>query len=459
MIDACKRKALLALITLLSTFHYSACEDHAGGVGVTVPSERRDMQVQLEDGQNVSEERDALAADMSAVDSMNFDSRLPQELDDLSMESHDQAVIDIADQSLDGSLDESLDELDQGATELDTGFDMTGDVPLDQGLVNAENHWGLMGFSWFFSIHASEVEYRLDRARLAFEEVIALGGIGVRTDVMWYDVEPQQAQSDSARLTFYRDYCQLARSLGLKPLIIFSNPPEWARILYNSGNHEAFWSALESYVRLTTLLVRDHVDHYQLWNEPNHLIDLVAEVDDAELILRIGQIVRELDPDAMLSVNAMANVLGWEESVTRWLEGASEVIDVIGVDHYPGTWACCSFSDWAPVEILARRINEPSDSWFGKRGAVMETGYSSWAGIIADENQQRQWILESLSALKILLDRLNTLNDHQIIFGNYYQLIDVDTEDIGQEAHFGILHSDLSPKVGYQALMTQIGLF
>ena len=155
----------------------------------------------------------------------------------------------------------------------------------------------------------------------------------------------------------------------------------------------------------------------------------------------------------------MANVIGWEAAITDWVERAGEYIDVIGVDHYPGTWACCDNRDWGPLEILIRRINDPDDPLYGKLGAVMETGYSSWAPVVADEVRQRDWINESLPRMRALVADANAQQDFGIVLGNYYQLIDVETDGVGQEAHFGILHSDLTHKVGYDALRAMLATF
>ena len=350
---------------------------------------------------------------------------------------------------------------DQGVDDpMDLGVD--AEIETDQELPPPSPPvpmWGLEGFPWFFSIHSFEVDSDLATSLQAFDEVITLGGSGVRTDILWREIEPTRGVNDVNQINFYTDYFRSATERGLTPLAILSNPPEWAISLYRSGQRDEFWAVYESYVRLSVLAIRDYVDHYQLWNEPNHLIDIVSEEDDWELIHRAGVIIRELDPTAMLAVNAMTNILNWEDSVTRWIQLAGDEIDVIGIDHYPGTWACCDYSDWTPLETLIERINDPADVWYGKAGAVMETGFSSWAFAVADEGSQETWINESLTRLHSIIEEANRTQENRILFGNYYQLIDVDTDGIGQEAHFGIVHSDFTHKQGYFALQSQLQLF
>jgi hypothetical protein len=311
---------------------------------------------------------------------------------------------------------------------------------------------------WFFSIHASEVAYDLDRAALAFEAIKDLGGQGVRTDVFWWDVEPEDGQWNEERMAFYEAYADLARSHGLEPMIIVSGAPGWAVSLYQS-DPEAFWARYESYVDKAITPFADWLAHVQIWNEPNHIIDPIGSEDDHQLFVRGAAIVRARAPGVRTYANVMANLVGWEEAVTDWVVKSGDAIDVIGIDHYPGTWTASSFSDWAPFDILITRINDPADAWYGKLGAVMETGYSSWMAVTADEGRQRDWINESLPVLRSRIAQAHATETYGIVLANYYQLIDVDTDGWGQEAHFGILHTDLSEKEGYSALRTQLGLF
>jgi hypothetical protein len=386
------------------------------------------------------------------------------DLDLSSMNDADLSIADIIDIGRSDMLNTSL-MLDMSVS-TDLGNNYSSDMAetnFSDMEVNViplpEDHWGLVDFPWFFSIHSFEVQSNLNTSLIAFNKILALGGEGVRTDIFWKEIEPTRGITDTDQVAFYQNYFRIAAEINVKPLVIFSNPPEWAIQLYRSGNKEEFWIAYESYVRLATIMVKEYTEHYQLWNEANHIIDIINEDDDWELIYRAGVIVRSLDPTAMLSVNVMANVLGWEESVTRWVQNAGEYIDVIGIDHYPGTWAGFNYTDWTPVETLIRRINDESDLWYGKYGAVMETGFSSWILGFADESSQRTWINQSLTQLRTIISQANQVNEYKVLFANYYQLIDVDTDGIGQEAHFGILHSDFTPKVGFNDLRLQIEQF
>ncbi|MCW5828355.1 MAG: hypothetical protein KIT79_03465 [Deltaproteobacteria bacterium] len=325
---------------------------------------------------------------------------------------------------------------------------------------------------WYFTVHAGEINYDLGKANQAFTKLKDLGGKGVRTDVFWRDIEPARGVWDYGKLQFYTNFVSNIRWHGLEPLIIFSNAPDWAVQLYGQDK-AAFWAAYERYIREVVLWIGDRVNHYQLWNEANHLIDPIDAADDWQLFARAGAVVRNLDPAARTYINVMANLAGWEAAVTDWLVKAGSYIDVIGIDHYPGTWACCFYTDWGPLDTLLQRINTPGNPWYGKDGAILETGYSSWAWLLADEYDQRDFISQALPVIRTKVNSNNATRPYQVVVLGWYQLIDTCTDQfnpgncwvnggvygMGPEAHFGIIHSDYSNKVGYGALKTEIGKF
>ncbi len=334
----------------------------------------------------------------------------------------------------------------------DTAPDSGGDTGEDTGEPSEP------GFAWFFSVHAVEVSYDLVSAEAAFDHIVALGGSGVRTDLYWKDLEPSQDQWDASMLGFYDDYVSLAVQKGLEPMVIVSGVPDWAHLLYLADSG-AFWVEFDAYIQEVVDRVADRVTHYQLWNEPNHVIDPIASEDDHKLFQRAGGIIRAVDPDAVFYANVLTDIAFWEEAVTDWVSQSGDFIDVIGIDHYPGTWSGLDYTDWGPLDTLVERINNPQDAWYGKLGAVMETGYSSWAALVADEEDQKDWIEQSLPELRSRIEMANALNPFTVDQANFYQLVDVDTDGVGVEAHFGIVHSDFSEKAGYQALASAIARF
>lgn len=313
------------------------------------------------------------------------------------------------------------------------------------------------GVPWTFTIHGAEVGHDLTRARKALAQVVRLGGRSVRTDVFWHEVEPRRGVWKASKLRFYEQYLEAARAVRLEPLVILSGAPGWAVTLYGK-DPAAFFRAYEAYVRRVVKRVAARVDQYQLWNEANHLlVDPIKSSDDWQLFARAGRIVRALDPKAVRWVNVLADMPGWESAVTRWLRKAGPHIDGIGIDHYPGTWSWRAPDDWAPLRTLLRRINTPGDRWYGKRGALLETGYSTWPTKRRGVAGQSRWIRRALPALRALLGR-HAKAKHRLELLGWYQLVDA-RHGLGQEGHFGVLRADLSAKASFKVLREELAKF
>jgi hypothetical protein len=170
----------------------------------------------------------------------------------------------------------------------------------------------------------------------------------------------------------------------------------------------------------------------------------------------------------------VAGMQPWEAAVTGWLAPACAggAIDGVGIDHYPGTWAPTAFTNWSPLDKLAQLVtgaNATNGSapsvWLGKLPAVMETGYSSFS-FLATEAQQLAWVQQSLPALRAKVNASRALapGGGGVQYVGFYQLVDV-CSSCGlahvppEEDHFGIVHTDFSPKAAFAELKAQLALF
>jgi hypothetical protein len=205
--------------------------------------------------------------------------------------------------------------------------------------------------------------------------VAELGARYVRTDVWWYSVEPERGKYDRAALDAYSRFFDEAKKRGLEVLVVLSNAPAWARALYERGAREAFFAAFGRYAFEVAKLAGSRVQNYQLWNEPNHVIDFVDGEGDIQLFVRGRAGIDAAVPGRTTMINLLVDghdlPIGpsWMTDVDFYLQhGAGRAIDVIGIDHYPGTWA---YGDWGGnildrLGALGRR--------YGKAVAVLETG-------------------------------------------------------------------------------------
>jgi len=120
---------------------------------------------------------------------------------------------------------------------------------------------------------------------------------------------------------------------------------------------------------------------FLIWNEANHPFDGIDSANDWVVTWYGGKGVKNADPTSIRFVNIFCNVTGWTDTVENWFNNLANyetVIDGLGIDHYPGTWAAGDGSDWYPLDWLFDFMDR-----YGKKGAICETGYSSWAWLQA----------------------------------------------------------------------------
>ena len=64
--------------------------------------------------------------------------------------------------------------------------------------------------------------------------------------------------------------------------------------------------------------------------------------------------------------------------MSHWLSdtcAGREIIEGVGVDHYPGTWTLGAWDDWSPLSWLLSETE--GGAWDGLSAGVLETGYAS----------------------------------------------------------------------------------
>lgn len=88
---------------------------------------------------------------------------------------------------------------------------------------------------------------------------------------------------------------------------------------------------------------------------------------------------------------------------------------------------------------------------YNKEGALTETGYSS--NIVGhDENNMNDWVNCAIPDINAKAASQNTNNpSHPMLFANFYELADECTSGCSGNPllHFGLLHTDLTPKTCY----------
>lgn len=322
--------------------------------------------------------------------------------------------------------------------------------------------------AWSVSRHVfppgwdSDTSARVERD---LELVAELGARYVRTDLWWFAIERSPGQYDAAALAYYRWYVDAAAARGLGVVTILSGMPNWAHALDRDDLADAFGR----YAERVAAVVGDRVTMYQLWNEPNHVIDVPDHDTDIRLFV-VGRAGIERGRQAIGATQPFVtaiNVLvdghdapfgpSWQNDVRYYLEhGARDAIDVIAIDHYPSTW---SFGDWGG-RVLDRlfALGEEQD----KAVAIFEVGYSTPPCTMPahTEAAQARWIREQLPRMRAKLTDPAVTRGVPFSLVNWFKLDDRNTSAcLDPEDHFGVVRTDRSKKPAFAALAAEIAAF
>lgn len=295
----------------------------------------------------------------------------------------------------------------------------------------------------------------------SLDYISELGANGVRTDVLWGAIEPEQNNYSQEAIQFYKTYFQSCKEKGLdKSILIFSSPPDWAKNLWKSGpNSSDRQIFLTSWAKYIDLVMREvglplEISKYQVWNEPNALPSISFWGDIPSILKAGGQAIKKLKPDSQIYVNPNCNLPFWTDELLNWCEKAGDSFTGIGVDHYPGTWAANGWDDWYPLDMVINMTNTQANTCFGKIPTLMETGYSSFSKCLGhDEFQQNLWIEKSLDVAFTYIKKSQDLKFSVKEFV-FYELYDEGDESTfpPEEAHFGLIRNNGSKKIGFDAL-------
>lgn len=297
----------------------------------------------------------------------------------------------------------------------------------------------------------------------ALEHIRDLNVSFQRVDFSWEKIEPQRDQWDLDSIKSYDNFLDLLEGMGLDVILIanqYDSAPQWAKDLWSELSPEPFYEEYEEFVEKLAEEFGSKVYYYQLMNECNHFDHTLFGIQAkqcAELferghrgLLDGEDVTHPHDNDFKAIVNVFANVAGWAGWIEDLMEEVTildpDAVDVIAVDHYPGSWATLPFLDpdnidWSPLHTIDSLIDE-----YDKEGAIMETGFPT----SERESYQREWIYHNLPVLQDEITQWN--NDHpdnQYILQAYYELYEEDSGSIMWEDTFGLMRDDWSKKPGY----------
>jgi hypothetical protein len=266
----------------------------------------------------------------------------------------------------------------------------------------------------------------------------------LRTDVRWNELIPDGIHADPEALAWYRNFLKTVKSCGLRNMVVLSSPPPAVLSQKSSGRLEA-WGR---FVRLVVGELGTFCSAYQLMNEPNGPIyGFLPQHDCVTAIVEGASIVHTADSAATVAINISMEVWGWREFLMDILSASGSAVDLIGLDHYPGTWTVGRSDRWTAVAEISDVIASatPESPWFDRRLAIMETGYST-NSFLRDELEQSHYF----KSFQEFIARLNINQPRKRLLCGIYELCDGNSEVwLDPEAHFGIMTTNLKPKAAF----------
>lgn len=271
-------------------------------------------------------------------------------------------------------------------------------------------------------------------------------GVGwVRTDIRWREVLPDSITIDANAISWYREFLTAARQNGLQNMVVLSSPPE---VFQNKTASDKLRS-WDRFMEVVVSELGEQCDGYQLMNEPNSPIyGFFSREDTALALVRGVRIIRATAKStAIMAINISMDIWGWHSYLAQLLNRTNHAIDVIGLDYYPSTWNVGYYESWTEMFKICDVVTSatPSSPWFGCRIAIMETGFSTNSAF-RGQRQQAKYI----RSLHEILSRLTHFSGNNSVLFGFYELCDSNTSaGLNPEAHFGLMTTDLSPKLAY----------
>lgn len=267
----------------------------------------------------------------------------------------------------------------------------------------------------------------------------------VRSDVRWSDILPDGLHPDEQAIAWYRRYLQAHRWYGLRPMIVLSQPP--AAVLRLSRQTDLLMDRWRAYVSLVAERFGELCDSYQVMNEPNNpRYRFFQPSHQGAAIIAAADAIHTHAPNAQIVVNILMDLNNWRDCIHQLLESAGHAIDVIGIDHYPGTWTLTDTTDWTGFLALAHEVAHaaPTSPWRRVRLALIETGFATNEPLVRTPGQQARYFDEA----QRIVAQVDALRPEGLLSHiGVYELVDLNSHAIlDPEGHFGLLTSDLARK-------------
>ncbi len=249
-----------------------------------------------------------------------------------------------------------------------------------------------------------------------------------REEFQWHRLEPTEGQYD---WSFYDNMVATAQRHGISIYGLLAYWTGWSKSYTEEG--------CDQYCRWAKAVVsryKDRIHHWEVWNEPNIFFWSGPKELYPKLLAKAYAAIKEADPTATVLGCSTAGI---DMAFIKRCVDAKAPFDVLTVHPYRGTLAESGF-----IDELRRASKLAGDKpvWITEMGWPTQFG-----GGVAESDQAR------------LLARcyLSAVGSGAVPNMSWYNYRDDGTDPFYNEAKFGIIRRDFSPKPAYRALATIAG--
>jgi hypothetical protein len=302
------------------------------------------------------------------------------------------------------------------------------------------------------------------------ESACRLGANVIRVFVSWALLEPSRHQVSSEYAAELDSLVSQASSCGARVMLMLATTPHWASSApegtdqFSSGRYpprdpdEFRWMVASILSRWPAL------QSIEVWNEPNYTPYWAGTpADYVQLVNQAVAAKREVGSGTLILAGALAsgNVAYLVDYLSQLYAAGLGAED--GISIHPYSMHCdrkCSFFDpglpQAPFRDAITRIHGlMADHGDGSGLWLTEFGFASCPAVplCVQEAQQATWTAESIqvAACYPYVMGMTPFTVRDIAGDPRYALV--------SDAHFGLLHTDFSPKPSFFALASAYGGF
>lgn len=287
-------------------------------------------------------------------------------------------------------------------------------------VMRPESPWG-MGVYLYRYPHNPEGHTMMGRAAALAQ---AAGVKWSREEFSWANTEPKQGEYDFA---FYDLVVDTARRHGISVYGLLSYWSNWTQPYTQQG--------IEDFARWAKAVVghfKDRVKHWEVYNEPNIFFWQGPRELYPVLMKKCYDAIKEVDPDAQVLAISTAGI---DNKFIQLCLDAGAPFDILTVHPYRAHLS---------ERVLIKELRDTREQVSGRPLWITEMGWSTQVGG-RDERTQAELLARCY---------LTSVASGACQNVSWYDFRNDGEDPFYNEANFGVLRHDFTPKPAYRALAT-----